>query len=195
MGRTIYNLYQSYCDARHQRAEYYDPDGWYATDEGWEKYQGNVFVAAGDPGHGPEQWFVPDLYLPRKQKPAIKSFDYYECSTFGVFSPRAISALQSCFGGRFDTLPGTLEGHQYFFPRCLVRVDCLDRESSKIFYADDSARTILNVKKHVFRDSKIPADPVIFAIPEMAFALYCTESIPAIVEKAGLKGFKFCKVR
>lgn len=193
MSRKIYNLRQSVDDEdiRPTNVTYFDPEGYFSSDEGWEVFQKQTRVAAGEPGHPAEWWFVPNLYAPSPGSTPITDWDYYSCNTFGAFSPRAIEVLRPYLTDRFDTLPAKLAGHDYLNLRCLKREDCLDRRSSRMLRADDTERTVLSIDKYVFRKKKVPQEPCIFAIPEMWLSLYCTESIPAIIEKAGLRGFRF----
>jgi hypothetical protein len=166
----------------------YDPDNYYATDEGWEEINRNALVALGDPDYPPEAWWVPNLYASRKGKTAIDDWDYYTAINFDAFSPRAIAVLEPFFADRFGILPTKIEGHDYSCLYCRSRIDCLDHSASDIVYFDDG--DILEVNKYVF-GAHVPKDPAIFAMPKLTFSLYCTASVPKLVKDAGLKGFDF----
>lgn len=192
MSTEVIWLRQSMEDERPNCVTYYDPDGWYQTEEGYEVFQRNAFVCQGKTGYSSDQWMVPDLYAPDRGSTRIDVWDYYMCEgTFGVFSPRAVETLAPCFGDRFELLAARLEGHPYYCLRCVKRVDCLDREGSKILFDDD--HEVIEVEEYAFEKDRL-ADPLVFAIPELFLRLFCTESVPLIVGKAGLRGIDFVTV-
>jgi hypothetical protein len=190
MSKKIYWIQQS-VDEEGRRPDgvtYKDP--WFKTAEGFKEYQANAAVSAGVADYPAERWFVPDLYASQKGTTAIEDWDFYSCSgSFPAFSPRAIQILSPYFDDRFVPLLAHLEGHSYYCLRCLKRTDCLNRAASEIEYFGDPPR-VLMIKKYAFRQERL-GDPIIFAIPELDFELFCTDSIPAVVEKAGLRGLDF----
>jgi hypothetical protein len=192
MSSRIYWVRQSIDDdgGRPDVVTYYDPEGKFKTEEGFKAFATNCRVSAGYPGHPPQSWFVPDLYASRKGATPIESWDYYMCATFGAFSKRAIDVLALYFGDRFVPLPANLENHSYYCLHCRSRIDCLDCVASKIEYFDHDPRQVMTISKHVFRKEML-VDPMIFAIPEAMFHLYCTDSIPEITANASLRGFEF----
>lgn len=193
MIKRVYSIRQS-VDDKDERPDivtYYDPKGVYKTKTGFQKFQHNCCVSAGKVGYPLQDWFVPDLYASKPGKTKIEDWDFYKCSTFGAFSQRAVEALMPYLGDHFDLLPARLEGHRYVCLHCRSRIDCLDTSASEIEYYDDLVpQEVMAIEKYAFHKEAIP-HPVIFAIPEMVFDLYCTDPIPKIASKAGLKGFDF----
>jgi hypothetical protein len=193
MSKKVYWVRQSVDDEdeRPDGVTYYDPSGWFKTGEGYKEFQANACVSAGDAGYPAERWFVPDLYASRKGKTAIEDWDYYMCSgTFGAFSQRAMDVLTPYFGDLFLSLPARLEGHPYYCLHCRTRIDCLNRAASEITYFEHDPRQVMMISKYVFRKEQL-ADRMIFAIPEMVFHLFCSDWIPEVAGKAGLRGFDF----
>ena len=192
MAQRIYSIRQTVDDdnERPDIVTYYDPRGKFKTPEGFKRFQANCCVCAGKSGYSPDQWFVPDLYASKPGKTLIEEWDYYMCATFGAFSQRAITALTPYFGDRFSVLPARLENHSYFCLHCRSRIDCLDKTSSEIVYYDESREEVMTIERYVFHKQSL-MDPTVFAIPEAVFDLFCTETTPEIVSKAGLTGFRF----
>lgn len=193
MTKKIYLLRQTFDDEdiRPDLVTYYDPDGKFSTEEGFKSYQANRCVEAGDAGYPVESWFVPELYAPQPGTTAIEDWDYYMTAFgFGVFSGRAIDVLTPFFGERFLPLPALLEGRSYFCLHCRSRIDCINKSASEIEYYDFDPQMVMKITKWVFHKQSL-VDPMIFGTPELAFDLYCTDSIPNIVDKAGLRGFEF----
>jgi hypothetical protein len=192
MTNQVYMIKQSYDEdgERPDRVTYCDPNGEFLTHSGYARFQCNCLVSAGKAGHSIEQWFMPELYASEPGRTKIDEWDFYNCSTFGAFSPRAMEVLKPFFGERFIQLPARLEGLFYFCLRCESRINCLDKEASEIIYYEIDPTEVMLITKYVFH-RELLTDPSIFAIPESLFSLYCTDAIPEIVRNAGLKGFEF----
>ena len=148
----------------------------------------NARVSEGRPGCPASGWVVPDLIMTHKGSTPIEDWDYYgHC--FGVFSPRAMEVLAPYFGEGFEPLKVRLEGHLYFTLRCRLRIDCLHKSASKILYFDRARKEVMQIDQYAFHKEML-ADPIIFAIPQLVFHLFCTESIARIIANAKLRGFK-----
>jgi hypothetical protein len=154
----------------------------------YKKYQANSFACEGRRGYSIKRWIVPDLKASQRGATPINRWDYYTCEgTFGVFSPRAIEVLKPYFGERFQPLAVRVEGHSYFCVCSRSRIDCLNKKLSEIIYFDKS-KDVMEIRKYAF-DKEALVDPMIFAIPELRFVLFGTESIPEAIKNARLRGF------
>lgn len=149
-------------------------------------------IMRGKEGYDPADWTPPELVC---VEPGATEWDYFGTALdAGVFSQRAIDVLKPHLERCFLPLPCTLEGERYYSLHIKERLDCLDIKHSNIVYwddlYDDESHDIMDIKRYTFYKDRI-ADPLIFAIPEDPVGVFTTESIPEIVERAGLKGFRF----
>ena len=190
MTKKVYWIQQSVDDEGERPDVVTYGDAKYKTGEGYNAFVKNCRVAAGDAGFPPEKWFIPELRATQPGKTPIEAWDYYACATFGVFSPKALQVLTPYVGDRFQPLEARLEGHLYYCLHCRSRTDCLDAGASQIDYLAGDQDKIMWIDRHVF-NKDVLTDPMIFAIPKAPFRLYCTDSLPEICKKVGLRGFDF----
>lgn len=157
-----------------------------------KKFRANCFVSEGKPKYSPKRWVIPDLFPSQKGSTPITAWDFYMCEgCFGVFSPKAMEVLLPHLGERFQRLPVRLNGRDYYTLCCKSRIDCLDKNASQIAYFDDSDE-VMEIHKFVFH-KEILVDPIIFAIPQLRFELFCSEAVAQAIKDAGLRGFD-CQV-
>lgn len=91
-------------------------------------------------------------------------------------------------------MPSIFEGEPYYFLHCRNPIDCLDLAASQIVYfRPEEKAQIMDVEKYVFNKAVL-CDPKIFTVPQLPLSIFTTESIPKIVEAAGLKGIRFLKL-
>jgi len=156
--------------------------------------QANTDLIAGD-RHDVAAWQPYELYCSEPGSTPATAWDYYAFQqSSGLFSKRAIDVLGSALSRCFTLLPSTLEGEPYYFLHCRAPIDCLVRDASKInFFPEPDDDKVLDIEAYVFDVDQVE-DPLIFALPEQPFHLFATESIPKIVRKAKLKGFRFDSV-
>jgi hypothetical protein len=125
---------------------------------------------------------------PRGGGKPLREWDYfYFPSTSGLFSQHAIDVLMPFLDHCFVPLPSVLEGERYYYLHTKRTIDALNIDQSDVLHSDSS---IVLIKRYTFYRDRL-ADPVIFSLPQFRPFLFSTESIPGIVEKAGLRGFNF----
>ena len=148
----------------------------------------NFRISCGDPGYDPQDWVPWKLTIGCE----ANHWDFYCCeASTGVFSPRAIEVLRPYFQRDFPLLPVTVNGQSFFMLHANDQLDCLDLEKSEILRLDPpDEHVIVMIEQYVFKKQLID-DPLLFSIPERRTFLFVTESIPKIVEEAGLRGFRF----
>ena len=146
--------------------------------EAWTQWD-DIFIA---------EWPARDFLRPRVGGIPVREWDYFQFpSTSGLLSQRAIDVLMPHLDYCFVPLPSSLEGERYYFLHTKKTIDALNVEESDIVYSDT---TIIWIKRYEFYMDRL-SDPVIFSIPQFRPFLFATESIPEIVENAGLNGFEF----
>ena len=146
----------------------------------------NYGIIRGKPDRPISGWTPFDLVCRRRGKSPAKQWDYFDFpSTPGCISSRALKVLSPFLGGRLVPLPSKLERQDYYFLVAKECIDCLNVAECDPPYPGE----VDHVAKYRFFLDRIP-DPLIFTIPERPYYLFATESIPGIIEKAGLRGFE-----
>ena len=161
-----------------------------------ESPQASAIMAGVSPLPSPD-WRHPDLFVSLPGSTPVEAWDFYETSCgFGALSKKALDLLDPFFQDRFVSMPVFLDGHTYYSPRCLKRIDCLNRAHSTIEYIDfeDGSTDILRIRAFSF-DGGLLSDPMIFAIPEKHLGFFCTKSVASLIEDCGLRGFLLEKCR
>jgi hypothetical protein len=118
------------------------------------------------------------------------NWDCYSIGFWGMISQRAKDCLWPYARKHLRCFSTSLNGMPYYILHSDERLalDCLDREHSEIELFKCSGR-VMQVRRFAFRPGLI-SDPLIFHVPESG-GLLCTESIKALIESTGLKGFLF----
>jgi hypothetical protein len=118
-------------------------------------------------------------------------WDYYGCpGTFGLFSEKAVHVLGDNAFQDYQLFPAKINSQSYFFPKCLKKTDCLDRDASTYVPFDDPIR-LMTIQKYVFNLEKIDVGRI-FCIPEYK-AIYCSQEIESTISKQ-LKGFRLVEI-
>jgi hypothetical protein len=156
----------------------------------------NYGIVRGDPGCTISDWTPwDDIYLVPPEKLggaasgiSIKDQDYFDFpSTSGLFSKRAVDALGPYLEHCFIPLPSTVEWVPFFFLHTKRTIDALNIAESDIAYVGTK---VIAVDRYRFYKKRLN-DPLIFSAPQIVPCVFVTDSIPEIVEKAGLTGFVF----
>lgn len=145
--------------------------------------------------HDLSEWEPMDLVCGDPGLTPVAEWDYFSTTgTSGLFSQRAVDALQKLWIGYFDAMPSLLEGQPYYFLHCRETIDCLNLYESEIIYFDPpDDHDIMRIRQYAFHKSML-TDPLIFTIPQEPYFLFATDSVPRISEAAGLKGLEFRKL-
>lgn len=186
MARTVFRLWQSVEEDR--------PDGYTQRDSCSADYWANHEIIRGR-SHDLSAWEPMDLYCYDPRGARATDWDYFGHSgSSGLFSQRAVDALAKYWAPCFDAMPSIFEDHPYYLLHCRNSIDCLDLSASNIKYLPPpDENDIHEIKQFVFHKAVLH-DPLIFTVPQQPLSLFATESIPAIVETANLKGIEFCKL-
>jgi len=154
----------------------------------------NLDIIRGD-CHDLSEWQPMDLFCGEPGLTPVTEWDYFgKTGTSGLFSQRAVDALQKLWIRCFDAMPSLLEGRPYYFLHCRETIDCLNVQESQIVYFDPpDDHNIMRIERYAFHKSML-TDPLIFTIPQEPYFLFATDSVPRISEAAGLKGLEFRKL-
>lgn len=133
-----------------------------------------------------------DDYVPPRvvvEHPDALKWDYYSSGGLHPYwSARAVELLGPYAKHSFQFLEAYINGTQYYVPMTINRLDCFDREQSEVKVFDHDPSRIMRVIHYAFHLDKI-TDPLIFAIPDLRGPMLCTDTIPTIIDRAGLRGF------
>jgi hypothetical protein len=115
-------------------------------------------------------------------------WDYYACpGTLGLWSERAIQILGKEAFENYELVPAELGNQNFFFLKCLKRLDCIDKINSIYEHLPSNPDRFMSVQKYAFHMNNIDRK-YIFSLPETE-RLYCSEIYAqSIVEN--LKGFR-----
>lgn len=87
----------------------------------------------------------------------------------------------------------TVNEEPFYALRVSRRIDCLDRERSRIQYFQSDPTRILTIRRHVFRKEHVP-DPALFELPGSRARLFATSGVKLAAEHAGLVGIEFVDI-
>ena len=147
----------------------------------------NYGIIRGNPGFQIEAWTPwDDFYCEALADGVVSEWDYFQWPcTSGLFSKRALSVLMAYIEHCFVPVPAMMEGRPYYFLHTQRTIDALNVEVSDITFFET---TFIRIKRHKFHMDRL-IDPSIFSIPQFRPIIFATDSIPEIIENAGLVGF------
>jgi hypothetical protein len=154
------------------------------------KYFEHHFI--GEPMAG--RWVVPEIRI-LGARTRVRDFVSWMNSA-PVLSEKARDALGPIISAHCEILPLIeLSGSSYFAVNVLAKVDCLDKEKSDILYSSDDPTHILSISSYHLRRECIPADAVIFKLPEDDGCVFVTGRFVEAVIENNLRGAAFMDPR
>ncbi len=137
-------------------------------------------------GSRPAQEYVP-IEITVLSELATEWDFYFFAAPFGLFSARAVDIFGEKSFKNYHLFPAQINGADYFFLKCLERLDCLDKEKSVYTAFTDAPDRFMTIEKYVFDLKKIDAE-CFFSIPQNE-NLYCSQVQSRIISKQ-LKGIR-----
>jgi hypothetical protein len=138
-----------------------------------------------------DKWEPPPIRIQGKSK-RIRDFVSWMNSA-PVVSAEAKQALDPLIGKHCEFLPLIeLRGKVFYAINVLTTLDCLDRTASKILYAKDDPKHVVQISTYTFRNDVIPKNIPIFKIPDDHFgAVFVKKPFVDAVIANGLRGASF----
>jgi hypothetical protein len=132
-------------------------------------------------------WRPPKFQILGKSKPVRDFVSWMTCAP--VVSEKAKNCLKDCLGDRVEFLPLIhIKNKQLFAINVLNFIDCLDVNQSDVAYSSEDPARIITVYRYVFDPSKIPADPVIFKVPQDGNHTFISRTVVDIIVANQLTG-------
>lgn len=130
-------------------------------------------------------------YVMDYRKGKYTDFPYF-CSGLLVFSKPTYDKIGSYIQDQVEYLPLIHAEMEFIAVNVTNLIDCVDKERSVAKRL--SSGGLLGYKKVVFIAEKIPADTMIFRLPESVLRIFVTDRFIELVKKHRLKGFQFTEV-
>ena len=112
---------------------------------------------------------------------------YFFAAPFGMFSAKAVDILGEKSFKNYHLFPAWINGADYFFLKCLERLDYLDKEKSVYTAFTDAPDRFMIIEKYAFDLEKIDAE-YFFSIPQNE-SLYCSQAQAKVITER-LKGIR-----
>jgi hypothetical protein len=137
-------------------------------------------------GHRPAQEYLP-IKITILDKLATEWDFYFFAAPFGMFSAKAVDVLGEKSFKNYHLFPAQINGADYFFLKCLERLDCLNKKKSVYTAFTDVPDRFMLIEKYAFDLEKIDAE-CFFSIPQNE-NLYCSQ-VQAKVITEKLRGIR-----
>ncbi len=136
---------------------------------------------------------MPTNYQPVTLLPSHKigELDFYGGGSIGLYSQKAVDVLGPFMTPCFEFVQVLVRKKPWFFIRAIAPIDALDRSRSTMLRSEEDPDRILMVESFALVKERL-FDPLIFTVPEVRNKyLLGTDSIPTIIERGDLRGFRF----
>lgn len=132
-------------------------------------------------------WHPPPVEVLNKSKP-VRDFVSWMLAA-PVLSERAVTALRPLISPYVEVLPLIeVKRKQLYAINVLHLIDCLDLARSEVTWSSTDPERVLNVRRFVFDPARLPADPVIFKVPEDTGEVFVSQSFVEAVIQHRLTG-------
>ena len=173
-------LYQLWPDHAYRAFETQEEGGWQAL-----RFDGEP-VADWRPVE-----LVPSTHHTEEGKPVGDAFPVWPGAV--IVGERCYRLISPYLGDSAQVLPAAWGSETAYVLNVTRVIDCLDEERSKLKRFPSTGR-VMRIEEYAF-DKALVEDEVIFKIPEEAPAHpYVTDKLKAVIERNGIRGFKFVPV-
>jgi len=132
-------------------------------------------------------WQTPSIEILNKSKPVRDFVSWMRAAP--VVSEKARTYLDRCIGNRVEFLPLIqIKRKQLYAVNVLNVLDCLDIVRSDVLFDPSEPGRIVDVIRFVFEPNKLPADPVIFKIPEDTGSVFVSQAMVDVIVACQLTG-------